>query len=252
MQDPFESVKGDVVSAVKKVEVQYSKWSELQASDDDREFEKQHSQLLQAVHTIEWDLNDLGDAIQVVLHNRKKFETLSDKELNERKKFVEDMRQKLAAIQADVSDPRHKTRLLNTKKEKLTERFPSAKTPTKDPKDKYTKLADDGAVDNEEFIQQQLQQQRDIEMQQEGQIDDISHAVGRLKQTGIEIHEELKVHDELLNDLEGEMDSLGSKLKHATKKVEHMLKNNQDKGKLCCIGVLILVLITIICLFFFL
>eukprot|EP00997_Jenningsia_sp_PLL12_P009089 NODE_5987_length_539_cov_2.346939_g5238_i0.p1 GENE.NODE_5987_length_539_cov_2.346939_g5238_i0~~NODE_5987_length_539_cov_2.346939_g5238_i0.p1 ORF type:complete len:110 (+),score=32.25 NODE_5987_length_539_cov_2.346939_g5238_i0:6-335(+) len=89
-----------------------------------------------------------------------------------------------------------------------------------------------------------------MEEDQEQAIDGLHGAVGRLKHTGVEIHSELRLHDDLIGDIDREMGTLEAKLKHATRNVERLLKDSEDKGKLCCIIVLVVVLVVIIVLFF--
>lgn len=72
---------------------------------DGRPDEVAHAQkdLLSQLKTLNWDMDDLSDAITVVEKNRSKY-TLSDDELARRKRFVADTRAAIGRMKSAVQD----------------------------------------------------------------------------------------------------------------------------------------------------
>lgn len=54
----------------------------------------------------------------------------------------------------------------------------------------------------------------------------------------------------MLDDLEDHVDTTGSRLKQAMRKVDKALHLSEDKGSTCCLVMLLLALIVVIILFF--
>ena len=102
MQDPFFAVKEEVEHSVTVVTQLHGKWKELlksKAKGDEQEWTT--SELLSGLRSIEWDLQDLEDTVSIVEGNRQKFQ-LEDGDVQERKDFIESVRQKITAMRDEV------------------------------------------------------------------------------------------------------------------------------------------------------
>ncbi|KAJ3439035.1 hypothetical protein M0812_15052 [Anaeramoeba flamelloides] len=110
---------------------------------------------------------------------------------------------------------------------------------------KYHKLKQAIDLDNERFISEVYEEQKIIMEQQEAAFAVIHQTVRRIKEISHLLGEEISDHDKLSDG----MNTTQSKLKQTMGKSKKLL-NNKDGGKLCMIGVLILVLIVFLIIIF--
>eukprot|EP00996_Jenningsia_fusiforme_P003111 NODE_3917_length_893_cov_39.274882_g3465_i1.p1 GENE.NODE_3917_length_893_cov_39.274882_g3465_i1~~NODE_3917_length_893_cov_39.274882_g3465_i1.p1 ORF type:complete len:236 (+),score=52.01 NODE_3917_length_893_cov_39.274882_g3465_i1:72-779(+) len=229
MQDPFEAVKNEVNFSFRKLHESFDRWR-LQRDQPSK------SQVQVAIKTIERDLEDVKEAIGIVRGNRRRFQNVSDKELADRDNFVANMQLELQTMKSEID-----LQPAGFRQELLTK-------PAKN--NCYSPLEEDLARDNQDFIDQQLLQQQEQEKEQGLYLTDIQNGVKVIKKNAVDIGAELKEHDRIIGDLETEMDTLQGKLKFASRRVEQLIASTEDKGKMCCIGVLIVILVVLIVLFF--
>jgi|UniRef100_A0A7S4FR51 methyl-accepting chemotaxis protein len=239
MQDPYEAVKEEVVNSVNKLEALYQKWK---STEDPTQLVRHHSKLLDSVRNIEGDLNDLGDAIKVVLANRRKFENLTDSMIDARRQFIDNTRGRIRQIKEEINNPQNSKSQAAMSSPKGT---PKAGGRTTNP---YAHLQEES--DTTQFIEGHMQAQAEMEMSQEETLEDLTHAVQKLKSTGVEIRDELQNHDKLIDELGEEMDTLQGKMKHAAKQLEKAMDEAGQKTKLCVIVFLIVVLLILTFIFF--
>ncbi|KAL3931536.1 MAG: hypothetical protein SGPRY_001085, partial [Prymnesium sp.] len=100
--DPFLAVKEEVEHSVDVVVDLHKKWLDLSAAaTHGDEFEWTSSELLSGLRSIEWDLQDLEDTVNIVESNKQKFQ-LDEAELHARKDFIEGTRQQVAQMREEV------------------------------------------------------------------------------------------------------------------------------------------------------
>lgn len=97
-------------------------------------------------------------------------------------------------------------------------------------------------ADNSRFISDEAQKQQLVMKEQDAQLDVISSSVTRLKDMGHEINAELKVQDKLLDEIDEKTESTRTQMGAAMKGLTKLAKDS-DKGKMCLILVLSLILI---------
>lgn len=97
----------------------------------------------------------------------------------------------------------------------------------------------------EEFEQQQ--QVRIMEEQDE-QLDGVFQTVGNLRQQADDMGRELEEQREMLEIVDGLADRVGGRLDAGMKKMQWVIKKNEETMGSCCIGLLILVLIILLVL----
>lgn len=97
----------------------------------------------------------------------------------------------------------------------------------------------------EEFEQQQ--QMRIMEEQDE-QLDGVFQTVGNLRQQADDMGRELEEQREMLEVVDGLVDRVGGRLEAGMKKMQWVIKKNEDTMSSCCIAVLIFVLIILLVL----
>lgn len=236
MQDPYEAVKEEVVRSMAKLEASYRKWK---ATEDASQLAQQKTKLLEAIRVIEGDLNDLSDSIKVIKANRQKFGGMTDETLEARTGFIESTRARLVQVKQDATVQQAQAAAAQSQGKKV---------PAKAKPVSYSHLQEE--PDTQNFINSHLQAQAEIEEEQEETIDDLGRAVVRLKKTGIEITDELRQHDQVIEEMDNEMNSLQGKMKQATKQLEKAMDEASQRTKLCCIFILIAILIVVTWLLF--
>lgn len=92
--------------------------------------------------------------------------------------------------------------------------------------------------------QQQLQMLR----QQDAQLDSVFHTVGNLRQQADDMGRELEEQTGMLHDVEAVTDRVSGRLQGGMKRMNRLVKENEDGLSSCCIGVLIFVLILLLIL----
>lgn len=259
MEDPFQVVKDEVQHSLGVVQELHKRWKEIYTSaagTDTEEYEWTKSELLSGLRSIDWDLKDLEETITIVQSNRAKF-GLSDEEIESRRDFVDGTRKTIATIRAEVTAAdTNDTTAKPASSAKRVGLLPKKKAGT----ERESLLASDGAsaggpskltsikvdqaahADNSRFISEQQQQQQMVMQQQDTQLDVISSSVSRLKEMGQEINTELKHQDKMLDEIGERTDTTRLQMSAAMKGLTKLAKDS-DKGKMCVILVLTLILI---------
>lgn len=237
MQDPYEAVKEEVVRSVTKLETSYRRWK---STEDPTQLQQQKGKLLEAIKIIEGDLNDLSDSIKVIKGNRQKFGGVTDETLEARVKFIEDTQVRLSQIKEDVLQ-HHSQVMAKEQAKKPGAKGAKAQSP-------YAYLQEE--ADTQQFINSHMQAQAEIEEEQDEALEDLTHAVKRLKVTGTQITDELRLHDKVIEDIDTEMNTLQGKMKAASRQLEKAMDEASQKTKLCCIFILIIILVVVTWLLF--
>uniref|UniRef100_I3JA42 Syntaxin 6 n=1 Tax=Oreochromis niloticus TaxID=8128 RepID=I3JA42_ORENI len=219
----------------------HHRWSELMAEGggaSKEEIDWTTNELRNSLRSIEWDLEDLDETInilqilRIVESNPKKF-NLDAAELSKRKAFINSTR---VAV---------KVTLLTTGDQWLRQKDPPGA-------DKYSRLDHQLQNANSQFIEEQQVQQQLIAEQQEEQLELVSGTIGVLKNMSERIGMELDEQAVMLDDFGHEMDNTQSKLDNVMKKLAKVSHMTSDRRQWCAIGVLLTILFIIILLFFIL
>lgn len=182
-------------------------------------------------------VEDLKEALAVAEKNPKM--KVSPKELQQRKQFLSE----------------HEN-LINTVKKALENRSLGSIDPKKrvdlfgdEPKDKYAKFDEDIVRDNQEYIDQVLAEQERIKQQQGQGLDQVIIGVDTLKEKAHVIGDTLDEHKRDLETFEGEAGRTKGLLQRANAQMNQLLKGS-DKGKLICIAILVVIIVTMVIIFF--
>eukprot|EP00320_Phaeocystis_rex_P001064 CAMPEP_0119056316 /NCGR_PEP_ID=MMETSP1178-20130426/1006_1 /TAXON_ID=33656 /ORGANISM="unid sp, Strain CCMP2000" /LENGTH=116 /DNA_ID=CAMNT_0007037037 /DNA_START=90 /DNA_END=440 /DNA_ORIENTATION=+ len=93
-----------------------------------------------------------------------------------------------------------------------------------------------------------LAQQDQVIRQQDQSLDQLSQSIGVLKNMGGQIHHELGLQSNLLDDLERGVDSTQSQMQTHNSRMKRLIKKSQDNWLYCTIGILLIALIVVIVL----
>ncbi|KAK2835126.1 hypothetical protein Q5P01_015610 [Channa striata] len=264
MEDPFFVVKGEVLKAVNAAQSLHHRWLELlqgAGGASKEELDWTTNELRNSLRSIEWDLEDLDETINILYHrgrvierivesNPKKF-NLDTTELSKRKDFITSTRQTVKEMKEQMSSPAAASVDRKNKQDSLGEG--GAQGPIWQPvPDKYSRLDRQLQNTNSQFIEEQQMQQQLIAEQQDEQLELVSGTIGVLKNMSERIGMELDEQAVMLDDFGHEMDNTHSRLDNVMKKLAKVSHMTSDRRQWCAIGVLLAILFVVILLFFIL
>lgn len=190
-------------------------------------------ELKSTLSNIDQDMEELEETIQVVESNRGRFNIAQD-ELANRKYFIQQTKNTCRTVRDELSNP--------TRPE--TSLQPGAGL------DRYARGQASINKSNDNFIESSIQQQSQIMEQQDTQLNLVGQSIGRLKQMGTMIGEEVDDQNVLLDDFYADMESTEHKMGNVQKKMEKILTMVDGKKQNVIIGILLVIMVIVVILFF--
>lgn len=246
LEDPFFVVRDEVQKALQSATSLYERWSELindPKSVSKEEYDWTTNELRNSLRSIEWDLEDLEETIDIVEKNLKKFK-IDEVELEDRRSFIRRTRTSVKSMKDSLS-----TKQIRGKDETNIRQALLSNGPNR-PHDKYTRLDQEMERSNQRYIEDTHQQQQLIIRTQDDNMDLISKSVGSLKNMSQQIGNELDEQNVMLDDFHQEMDHTESRMDVTMKKMAKVMHMSNDKRQWCAIFVLLGILLVIIIFFF--
>ncbi|KAG9255395.1 t-SNARE [Emericellopsis atlantica] len=228
-EDPFLQVQQDVLSqlsSTRSLFTSYLRIRSLTTSSTSPELASAKSDLEAALETLAEDLEDLQAAVQAVESNPSQF-GLSQDEVTRRKRFV-------GEVGGEIDDMKEEA--------KKTATGGKAAGDLPDPNSFAIQEGDDGYEEFEQ--QQQVQMMRD----QDEQLDGVSTTVGNLRRQADDMGRELEEQRQILEVVDDAAERVGGRLSSGMQKLNHIVRQNEDRWSSCCIGVLIFALILLLVL----
>ncbi|KNE69069.1 hypothetical protein AMAG_19952 [Allomyces macrogynus ATCC 38327] len=229
--DPFYEVKASVVQSLDRARALASSLDAPNAIRDLRA-------LLIATDA---DVQDLAESVAVVESNPARF-GIDKSEVAARRAFVANARGAVKELQDRMAA--HQTKLQVEQRSALL--GPSARSgkvgataaagPSKTP----------GNKGNDQFIADETGRQMVMMQQQDQQLDAVLNTVSTLKEVAITMGDEIDDQVGLLHVMEEETDQTSGKLKGAMRRMEGILRANNDTKATWCIVVLSIVLVVLI------
>ncbi|NXO17232.1 STX6 protein, partial [Oriolus oriolus] len=248
----------EVQKAVNTAQGLFQRWTELLQDPSiatREEIDWTTNELRNNLRSIEWDLEDLDETINIlsvvcggiVEANPRKF-NLDATELGIRKAFITSTRQ----VVRDMKD-----RMSNSSMQALAERKnrqallgESGSQSWSSGPDKYSRLDRELQLANSHFIEEQQAQQQLIVEQQDEQLELVSGSIGVLKNMSQRIGGELEEQAVMLDDFSHELDSTQSRLDNVMKKLAKVSHMTSDRRQWCAIVVLFIILLVVLILIF--
>ncbi|KAL1584183.1 hypothetical protein WHR41_07325 [Cladosporium halotolerans] len=226
-EDPFLQVQSDVLSLLDSTRPLFTSYLRIRSSASS----PSNPQLVEARQELESNLTDLSTDLQDLIDSVKAVESdpykygLDIDEVSRRRKLVED-------IGAEIEDM-HK-QLNETVAHKSALAHPDSFGGDGDEEDEYG----------------QFEEQRQMEMmhEQDQALDGVFQTVGNLRLQADTMGRELEEQADMLDDVDGITERVQGKLATGMKKINFVIRKNEDKWSSCCIGVLIFVLILLLAL----
>ncbi|ELT91978.1 hypothetical protein CAPTEDRAFT_183705 [Capitella teleta] len=258
LEDPFFVVKDEVQKAVQTARGLYQRWCELideSVSCSREELDWTTNELRNSIRSIEWDVEDLEETISIVEKNPRKFK-IDDGELSDRRAFIDRTKMTVKEMKEHLANPQaHCSR--NSMVHSESDERPSPHQallnngPSK-PQNKYTRLENEIEASNEHFIQDTHGQQQLMIRAQDEQLENVGASVGVLKNISQQVGNELDEQAVMLDDFAHEMDNTETKMDNVMKKIAKVLHMSNDRRQWIAIGVLLLIMVIVIMLFFIL
>eukprot|EP00058_Branchiostoma_floridae_P007050 XP_002592538.1 hypothetical protein BRAFLDRAFT_113843 [Branchiostoma floridae] len=187
LEDPFFVVKDEVQKAVQNATGLYQRWCELledPVSVSKEEYDWTSNELRNSLRSIEWDLEDLDETINILCRSNPRKFKIDQQELADRRAFISRTRQSVKEMKDHMASPSAKARIEGRNRQHLFN-GPSKR------QDRYTKLDSEMDNTNQKFIADTRQQQQLIVESQDDQLEMVSGSVGVLKNMSHQIGNEL-------------------------------------------------------------
>uniref|UniRef100_A0A3Q2PF14 Syntaxin 10 n=1 Tax=Fundulus heteroclitus TaxID=8078 RepID=A0A3Q2PF14_FUNHE len=233
IEDPFFVVKGEVQKALSRARGLFDRWEELlqegtQVSRDELDWSA--NELRNCLRAIDWDLEDLSETISIVESNPGKFK-LGENELQERRGFVERTRKSVQEMKDQLSSPSAVAQA-EKRNRQVSEQ------------DRSTGLEAHLVSANSRYIQEQQEQQQLIMQEQDEQLELVSGSIRVLKDMSGRIGDELdeQAVDHVFLSQEEPVTS--------AQQLCFSLLHPPGRRQWCAIGVLVVIMIVVLILFF--
>ena len=194
---------------------------------------------------MEQDLDDLTGTIAAVAANPARFK-ISDAEIERRRTFVRSSRQVVASSKAElewgggsggVQSPPAASGGARGARSAEREGLLGVLAEREAQGRRRRRAAARAAAATDAALAQHGQQQQQVLRQQDESLDSLQSAVGRLKQMGQTIGDELETQNHMLDGMEGQVDAAANAMSTLKAKMKQ-LANNKEGGKLCAIAAL--------------
>ncbi|XP_075715245.1 syntaxin-10 isoform X1 [Rhinoderma darwinii] len=273
LEDPFSVVRGEVQKALNTSRGLYQRWCELLQESQvtsAEEFEWTTNELRNSLRSIEWDLEDLEETINIVESNQKKFK-ISEAELNERRDFVEKTRSSIKEMRDHISSPRAQA-FVERKNREVTGcpydvvpsapsvmfyvlhsylrslRFQALGVSHPLTTDRFSRLDNEIITGNSRYIEDQQAQQQLIMNEQDAELEMVSGSIRVLKNMSGRIGDELEEQAVMLDEFSYEMDNTQSRMDTVLKRMAKVSHMTSDRRQWCAIGALVVVLFIVLIL----
>lgn len=153
LEDPFFIVKDEVVKSVAKTRGLYQRWSDLREDETavgKEELEWTTTELNNSLRSIEWDLEDLEEAVGIAEKNPKKFK-IDEVEIRKRQMFLIQTKEEVKAMKEVIVE--------NKMKERKSRQNINISVPGTT---KYTRLLNEIESPEHRFVTQNLADQKNI------------------------------------------------------------------------------------------
>ncbi|KAF4989437.1 hypothetical protein FGRMN_9102 [Fusarium graminum] len=223
-EDPFLQVQQDVLNQMattRPLFASYLRIRSLSTNASSPELASARSELEAALSSLADDLADLVASVQAVESEPAQF-GLSAHEVTRRKRLVQE-------VGGEIDDMH----------DELAKKVDAGDLP--DP----NAFAIDGEDNYAEFEQQQ---QMEMMHEQDQHLDGVFQTVGNLRRQADDMGRELEEQREMLEDVDNVADRVQGRLATGVQKLQHVMRQNEDRYSSCCIAVLIFVLIVLLVL----
>lgn len=241
MEDPFFIVREEVNKALGNVNTLFVKWDKLLSGErtGQTEIDATLNDIKNNIRSIEWDLEDLTETVNIVESNPMKFQ-LTPNDIIERKDFITNTKSRIKRMKESLNKPETLAKIEKNTRNSLI---------TNGNVNKYERLDNEMVESNQRYINDVHNQQQMLIGQQDNQLEHVHRSVGVLKSMGSQIGNELEEQAIILDELNHEVEQTDSKLQTVLVRVEKMLRLADDRKQTYVLVALIFMMIIVIILF---
>jgi len=250
-EDPFLQVQQDVLAQLESARPLFTSYLRIRSLNSNNsstvspELASARSELEAVIETLDEDLADLNDAVRAVESNPTQF-GLSAAEVTRRKRFVVDVGNEIEDMQDEVSKSGG-----GGSSSSAAARAARAAASGDLPDPNAFAIPDGEGDDRDDPYAAEFEQRQQMQiMREQDEMMDttLRTTVGNLRRQADEMGRELEEQREMLEVVDTLADRVGSRLQTGVAKLNHIVRQNEDKYSSCCIAVLIFVLIVLLVL----
>jgi len=248
LEDPFFVVKDEVLKALTKTRGLYERWRGGEEGREFRTAEEQEwaaTELKNSLRSIEWDLEDLEDTVQIVEKNPTKFR-IDGSELAVRKGFIEMTRDEVAQMKETISKQGNNKNI----DRRIVQPSSSPPPPGQGSGGtKYSRLPSEADSPHREFIVG-MEHQEQIIRRQDETLEIMTDSMGNIRSMSQHVSNELDEQAVMLDDFGAEIEHADSKLDATMKKMAKVLHLSDDRRQWMAIGALSSAMVVVLVLIF--
>jgi len=217
----------------------FDRWKELLETTNtasNKDFAPLTQSIKVTIKKLNIDLNDLSQTIEIVSANRTRFKDIDDKELDSRKRFVNDTKGAIQEYEETLNSVRTKSKLERDAREQV---FAKENAQRRSAKERERER------EGNDFVEGKHQAQQQVHKEQDQVLDDMSHALDRLGAMAGTIHTGLQEQNAMLQELDEDIDKTQGTMNKVMRKMDKLL-GQSDSGRLCCIFFLFVVVCVLI------
>ncbi|TRY63297.1 hypothetical protein TCAL_00837 [Tigriopus californicus] len=261
-EDPFFVVKDEVLRALIKTRQLYEHWCSVDEGREIQSIEEQEwsaTELRNALRSIEWDLEDLDDTVQIVEKNPSKFR-MDATELMVRKSFIAQTRDEVLRMKKRTTEP--KPTINECAMEQVSLSSPGQTSGQifnnggGTGSTKYSRLPNDIESPSKDsgsngFAQGGLlQQQKRVLHDQDEQLHVMSESMSNIRHMSHHIGSELDEQAVMLDEFGTEIENAETKLDATMRKMAKVLHMSNDRRQWMAIGFLAVTVFVLLLLIF--
>lgn len=230
MQDPYYRFKDEIEQDIASSEQQTREWDLLRSSPSSiQRADWVKAEIINRLEQSRKQMVDLEKMNAMIMANPSKF-NIDQVELDNRRQFVAQSRQRVSAIEAKLNSPPPDT----------PEMRRAAQV------DRMTRSKQD---QNQNTIDNELQHQQTMLQRQDENLDMIVYETGTVKTISHQINDELKDQNARMDHINDHMEDSIIKLETTTEKMKKLLTNKETWLWVACAVLTILLLILVIWVF---
>jgi syntaxin 6 len=227
--DPFYVVKEEVQHAADTAEAIFKRWQELLKNTntaESDEFDWTTSELITNIKSIEQDLAALDETVSIVENHKGRF-NLDNKDIEQRKAFIDDTRLRITHIHAAIDHPKTREKMEHDRRQALA--LGSA-------------AMDAGGLRGNLIIEDERQEQQKLMADQDELMVEIGQGVDRLADVSKEMNAELRAQNRMLEETNKNTADLLDRVKVSSKKLTDLLENSTSTTQKCAIIIVLTIM----------
>ncbi|KAF2455711.1 t-SNARE [Lineolata rhizophorae] len=244
-EDPFLQVQADVLSQLNQAQPLLASYLRIRSSASSAttpELVEARTELETALQDLSTDLRDLVESVKAAEHDPYRYGLELD-EVERRRRLVEDVGREVEGMREELLKTVHDAQAGGGKGKGTASGTGAAMN--------GDALPDPDSFDDEghdDYAAFEEERQMELMQEQDEALDGVFRTVGNLRQQADDMGRELEDQAGMLEDVDNLADRVGGKLQTGLKKINWVIKKNEDTMSSCCIALLIFVLILLLIL----